>query len=127
MVADVAVLPAGVQEHLGAHDVGLQEDRGVLDAPVYVAFRGEVDDQVGMLCLEQVIDRLPVGDGLLDEAEVGVGHDGGQSLQVAGVGEAVQTDDAVVRVGAEHIVDKVAADEAGAAGDDDSSLCVSHW
>ena len=127
MVTDVAVLPAGVQEHLGAHDVGFQEDRGVLDAPVYMAFGGEVDDQVGMLCFEQVIDRLPVGDGLLDEAEVGVGHDGGQGLQVAGVGQAVQTDDAVVRMGAEHIVDKVAADEAGTAGDDDGFLCIFHW
>ena len=44
VVADVAVLPAGVQQHLGAHDVGLQEDGRVLNAPVYVALGGEVDD-----------------------------------------------------------------------------------
>lgn len=117
MIALDAVLVAGVQQHAGAHDVGLQEDGGVFNGAVNMALSGKVHHDVGLLLLKELIDSSPVGDGGLDKAEVGVVHDAGQGLQIACVGQAVQTDDAVLRMSAQHIVDEVAADKTGAAGD----------
>ena len=84
-----------------------------------MAFRGEVHDDVGMLLLKKLIDGGPVTDVRLYKAEVGMIHNGGQGGQVARVGQLVQTHDPVIRVLSQHVEDEIAADESGAAGDND--------
>ena len=84
-----------------------------------MALGGEVDDDVGVLGLEEVIDGLAVGDVGADECEVFVLLRGFERLEVAGIGELVKADEAVFRVVLEFVVDEVAADKTGAAGDDD--------
>ena len=65
------------------------------------------------------VDRLSVADVGLDEAVAGVvGHDE-QVVQVARVGELVQVDDLERRDAGQHAPDEGAADEAGAAADEE--------
>src|SRR5699024_5790294 len=49
-----------LQQVHGAHDVGLDEDLGVGDAAVHVAFGGKVDDVVEIVLLEQPFDQFLV-------------------------------------------------------------------
>ena len=67
----------------------------------------------------EVGDQLPyqhrVGDVALDEAIARVALDGGQGLAMAGIGEQVEIGD-LGRCAGDQVVDEVAADEAGAAG-----------
>ena len=81
-----------------------------------MAFRGEVHHHVGMFFLKQLINAFSVADIQLHEAEVGVIHDRRQRGQVAGVGQLVQADNAVIRVLAQHMKHKVGTDKSGTAG-----------
>ena len=119
MEAAHAVLAAGVHEGLGAQDIGAQEQPGVVHGAVHMGLRGEVHHDVRLFLRKEGFHRLTVGDVPLDEAEVGVLHGLLQGGQVARVGQAVQADHSVLRVLFQFIVYKIAADETGAAGDDD--------
>ncbi len=113
------VLPAGIHQNLGAENVGLQEDTGILNAAVNMGFRREVDNDVGLLLCEETVHRRPVTDVRPDEAEVRLVHDGRQGRYVPRVGELVQADDAPAGMDLEHMEDEVGADKPGPAGDDD--------
>ena len=87
-----------------------------------MAFRGEVQHRARSMRLQQGTHRVAVGDVLLRQ-------DGTAALQrrrdrrrVAGVGQLVEHDHALV-VCREPVMDEVAADEAGAAGDEDHEIC----
>jgi len=71
-----------------------------------------------MFFLEQGKHGVPVANVRLHKAEVGIVHHGLQGGQVAGVGQLIQADDAIVRVLVQHMEHEVAADETGAAGHD---------
>ena len=81
-----------------------------------MGFRREIDDEIGMLLPEQVKNRLPVADVGPDEAEHGVVQQRLQRGEVARVGQLVQTDQPVLRMGLAQVEKKVAADKTGAAG-----------
>ncbi len=104
----------GVEEDLGADDVGADERAAVVDAAVYVALGREVDDRVG--AAGGGADGLRVGHVALDETVAGVAGEVGEVGEVAGVGEAVEVQDGDGGVGLEQVADEVAADEAAAAG-----------
>ena len=78
VIALNTVLAAGVHQYLGAENVGGEEDFGVLDRAVNMAFRREVDDDIGMLLLKELVYRLSVGNAFLDKAEIRVVHHGSQ-------------------------------------------------
>ena len=65
---------------------------------------------------------VEIDDVGLDEEVVGARLDVGQVGQVAGVGEFVDVDDAVVGIFPDEKPDDVRADEPGAPGDDDIAL-----
>ena len=99
MVARDAVFAAGVEQDARADDVRLKEDFRVLDGTVDMALGGEVDDDVGVLGLEEVIDGLAVGDVGADKFEVFVLLRNFERLEVAGIGELVKADEAVFPFG----------------------------
>ena len=72
---------------------------------------------VGPVLGEDAAHVGAVGDVPLDEGQAGVVEHVGQVLQAAGVGELVEDDDAGAGLG-EGEPHEVAADEAGAAGDE---------
>ena len=107
---------AALQQVHGAQHVALDEDLGVLDAAVNVALGGKVDDIIGVILGDQVGDQGLVADVALHEDVAGVALDVLQVLQVAGVGQLVQIDEADVLVLLQHVMHKVGADETGTAG-----------
>ena len=106
---------AGLDERVGALDVGAQKRARVGDGVVVVGLRGVVHHGVG-------VGHEPVHErGVTDVAHNELDAVGGQArdvVGVAGVGELVQHGDADARVLAHDVVDEVGADEAAAAGDD---------
>gem|GEM_PF-2459135 len=84
-----------------------------------MAFRGEVDEGVDLLAAQQVFDPGLVADVTVHEAEVGVVPDRVEVVELARVGQGVQHHYAVIWVVFHPVVDKVAADEAGTAGDEE--------
>ena len=81
-----AKLAAGIHQHLGAHDVGRQKDRGILDRTIHMALRREVYHHIGLCLLKESKDGLAVHNVGLGELKMGIVHHRGQSLQIARVG-----------------------------------------
>jgi hypothetical protein len=79
---------------------------------------GKVDHGVHGIVREQAAHQVPVADIALDEDMAGIARQGGQGVQIAGVGQLVQVDDLDVRLPQQE-VDKIAPDEAGATGNQD--------
>ena len=112
-----AVLPACLDEGVGALDVGLEERARVGDGVVVVGLCGVVDHGVGPR--DQAVDQVGVADVAHDELDALRGQPR-DVLGVAGVGQLVEDGDVRARVLARGVVDEVGADEAAAAGDDDA-------
>ena len=81
-----------------------------------MALGGEIHHHVGPLLFKDLPDRRPVADVCPDKAEIGMLESLGQRGKIAGVGQLIYTDNAVRRVFFQHIIDKIRADKAGAAG-----------
>ena len=125
MTALDAVLPARVHQRLGAQNIRAQEQPRILHRAIHVALRREVHQNIGMLLLKELLHRRPVGNIGLDEAEVFMLHGLVQRRHVARIGQAVQTDNAVLRMILQLKINEIAADKAGAAGHDDRHACSS--
>ena len=113
-----AVLAAGLDEGVGALDVGLQERARVGDGVVVVGLGGVVDHGVGLG--HEAVDERGVADVAHDELD-SVGGQARDVVGVAGVGQLVEHGDVDARVLAHDVVYEVGADEAAAAGDDDTA------
>ncbi|MNT40414.1 hypothetical protein D3C72_1767260 [compost metagenome] len=83
-----------------------------------MALRREVHHGLGAVGGQQRVQRGPVADIGLGEDVAWLSFHGGQAAAVAGVGQLVQIDDAVAVVPPQPVEHEVAADEAGAAGDE---------
>ena len=106
-----------LQQHVGAVDVGLDEGVRVHDRAVDVRLGREVDDRVDLVRLQRLSHRLCVADVALHEGVARIVVDVQQVVQVAGVGQLVVDQDAIVGVLVQHVADEVRPDEPGAAGD----------
>ena len=113
-----AMFAAGLDERVGALDVGLQERARVGDGVVVVGLGGVVDHGVGLG--HEAVDERGVADVAHDELDAVRGQ-ARDVVGVAGVGQLVEHGDVDARVLAHDVVDEVGADEAAAAGDDDTA------
>ena len=111
-----------LQQAQRSHHIGLSKGERVFDGAVHMALGGEVYDAVDVFILHQLVDTLEVADVHLDEAVVRLVLDVLQVGEVAGVGQLVEVDDFVFRIFVDEEADDVAADEAGAACDDDGAF-----
>ena len=109
----------GLQQGEGAHQVGLDEGRGVEEGVVVVRLGGEVHDRVG--AGDDAVHEVGVGDVALDDAQASgkLGGNISQGGTVARVGELVQDDDVDVRMVLQQRVNEIRSDEAGTAGHND--------
>ena len=80
-----------------------------------MAFRGKVHNDIRRLFAEKLIDGCGVCDIGLHEAEVRMLHRLVQCCHIACIGQRIKTDNPVLLVVFQLIIDKVAADKAGAA------------
>jgi hypothetical protein len=109
----------GVDEGVGADDVGAHELGAAVDGPVHMGLGGEVDHLV--VLGHELADEVGVADVALHEREARVLADLVEVGGVAGVRELVEDGDRDVlrAVLAEDGAHVVGADEAGAAGHED--------
>ena len=118
MEADL-VAAHGLQQGEGAHQVGLNEGRGVEEGVVIVRLGGKVHDRVGTG--DDAIHEVGVGNVSLDNGQASgeLGGHIGQGRTVARVGELIQDDDVDVRVVLQQRVNEIRSNEAGTAGHND--------
>ena len=112
----------GLQQGERPHHVGLREGKRVADGTVDVALGGEVDDAVDLLVLHQLQHPFEIADVHLHEAVVRPVLDVFQVREIPRVGELVEVDDPVIGIFVDEQPDYMAADEPGAAGDDDGTF-----
>ena len=100
-------------------DARAKEGLRVEDRPVHVRLGGHVDH--GVRAGDQRLDDVRIGDVAVDEREspglAGVRLDRGEVGAIAGVGQLVEDGDARPVAPAEDPAHELAADEPGAAGD----------
>ena len=101
------------QQYLGPHDVGLNEDLGIFNAPVHVGFGGKIDNEIKGMVRKQLIHEFRVRNITLYKFVIRVGLDIGQVFQIARISQCIQIDDLVIRMGFQHVLYKIGADEPG--------------
>ena len=109
--------PRRLEQHPRAFDVGPDEVAGGHDRSVDVRLGGEVHDDVRLLD-ERSAHRC-IGDVAVHEDVPRTVHHVVEILAAPGVRELVERGDPPVRVRRQRVAHEVAADEAGAAGDED--------
>ena len=109
--------PHRFQQMEGPDDVGLDEFAWPVDRAVHVRFGCEVHHRARLVLCQQLADQGRITKVALDEHMARVAGQRCQILQIAGVGEFVEVDNRFVGAG-QPVQYKVAAYEAGAAGDE---------
>ncbi len=109
--------PHRFEQAEGAQDVGLDEVLGAVDGSVHVALGREVDHGPRTVLGQQTVDQVTVTQVALHEDVPRITLETGKVLEVARIGELVEVDYGLV-VGGEPVEYEVAADETGAAGDE---------
>ena len=109
----------GVEQDEGADDVGVDERRRAIDGPVDVALGGQVHDGVRLVLGKHLAHGVGVADVGLDMEVAGVVQGALQRVLGGGVGHLVDVDD-VVAGRADQVADHRRADEATAAGEQDT-------
>ena len=110
--------PDRVEQDLRALDVrGHELGRTLLDRLLDVRLGRRVDDHVD--AVDELRDECRIANVAVDERQPLVAHHVGEVLEVARVGQRVERDHLVPRVG-EQVADHVRGDEAGTAGDEDA-------
>src|SRR5690606_18589216 len=108
----------GFEQREAAVDVGADRRGGVPDRAIDMGLRGEVHDRARAVPGQQSIDQPAVADVAVHEEMARIALEQAQVAQVARVGQRVEVQHRLVATG-EPVEDEVAADEAGAAGDED--------
>lgn len=109
----VPVLAGGLQQAEGTHHIGAGEGKRVFDGAIHVALCGQVDDAIDIVLLHDGAHAVEVADIGLHEGVVRLVLDILQVGEVAGVGERIEIDDAILGVLVDEEADDVGADEAG--------------
>jgi hypothetical protein len=86
-----------------------------------MGFGREVDDRIDPLVGDDGADGLLVGDIALDEAKARIGVQAGEVREVTGIGQLVEDDKPIEIALGQRKPDPIAANEPGAAGDENST------
>ena len=111
-------LPIGtrrLEQLVSPNDVGLNELCRAVDRAVDMGFGGQVHDGIRLEFQQRFTDTFAIGDIGLKELIAVAAVDFCQRLEIAGVGQLVQIEDAVPGV-LDQMADQSRADESGSAG-----------
>src|SRR5215213_6325445 len=78
-----------VEHRVGADDIGRYKRVRGIDRPVHVAFRGKMDNRVGLERVRRFRDRLAIADVGLTQTIAGVLADGLQCLRACRISQLV--------------------------------------
>ena len=91
-----------------------------------MAFGCKVYDNVEFFVLEKSVNKRAVGNISPDKLEMTVFHRPVKSFEIAGISQKVEADYIIIGMLAEHMIDKVAADKAGASRNENLHAFVLH-
>ena len=85
----------GLEHHIGAVDVGLDEITGTVDRAIYVGFCGQMHDGVGFVAVDRGLNGERIADVGLREGVVRRERHGGHVVQTGRVGQRVEVNNLV--------------------------------
>src|SRR5437868_13142280 len=106
-----------VEQHLRADDVRPHEGTRLRDRPVDVRLCREVYDRIDRVLGEQLCDDFSVCNVTANEADPTTGFQTVKGGEVAGIGQGIDHNKAILRMLAEPVVHEVTSDEPRATGD----------
>ncbi len=109
--------PAALQQVDGAEDIRGHKGLWMRDGPVHMGLRRKVDHVIGIVFRKQLQHQRPVPDVAPHENMARIMLCPLQVFQASRVGQGVQIDQSDIPMTGKHIMDKIAADKAGAASD----------
>ena len=109
----------GLQQLIGADDVGLDELGRAIDGAVDVGLSGQMHDGVRLEVQQRLADPLTIGDVGLEELIARVVVHAGQRLEVAGIGQFVRVEHAVPGI-EDEVTDQCGTDESGSASNENA-------
>ena len=107
-----------LQQHIGAHDIGLDEGAGAVDGAIHVGLGRQMHDHIRIDSLQQRLDRRGVADVSPGEAVMRMSRDAFQRGERACVGELVQNMDVMIGL-VQQMPNQRRPDEPRPAGDHD--------
>jgi hypothetical protein len=105
-----AMLPHSFEQRLGANNVRMKERGSILNAPIDMAFRCEVDHSVEPRVQELVQSRR-IRNVSPNKGVAGITNHVGEVFQIAGVGQLVKVQDLNIFAAPKEIADKVRANK----------------
>jgi hypothetical protein len=102
---------------LHSHDIGANEIRRILDAPIHMRLSRKVDEQIGF-DFDRFQDFIGLTDIAMNESVVWVVSNLGQVLRIPRVGQLVKIDHLAVRMTLHPMPNEVGADESGTTRDE---------
>ena len=108
----------GLEQDIGADDIGVDEIGGPVDRAVDMAFRRKMHDRVGIEAAQQIGDRAAVADIGAAETITRTVLDAGERGEIAGIGQFVDDEHLVLGV-ADEMPHQGRPDETCSAGDHD--------
>ncbi len=105
-----------VQKVLCAQNVCLEEQLGIFDAAVNMAFCGKVDNVIKFVVGKQLVGQVAVADVSFYKETTFVINIFGDSAQIAGIGQGIQNHYLNVFVFGQNILYIISADKAGSSG-----------
>ncbi|MCY1389369.1 hypothetical protein D9M71_41640 [compost metagenome] len=78
------------QQAVGTDDIGLDEGRRAVDGTVHMGFGGQVHHRIGLESGQRLANGLAIGDIRLEKLVARIVGNGGQRLEVAGIGQLVE-------------------------------------
>ena len=108
----------GLQQVIGAEDVGVDEVAGAIDGAIHMAFRGEVHYGIREVLGKESGERGGIAEVVLDKRVMRIFQIAVERREVSRVGEFVEVDHLVSGF-IKDLPHKVGTNEASAAGDQD--------
>ena len=106
----------GLEQAVGADDIGFDKGVGAGDGAVDVALGGEMDDGVDEMAAQQLLGQRLVANVAMHEMEVAGAFKSGEIVALAGISERIEHDDGVSRMLTPPVMGEIRTNEAGSSG-----------
>ena len=126
MIALDAILAASIHQHSCPLYIGFQKYIRIVNGTIHMTFSGKIYHHIRLLCFKQFIYCFTVTDIRLYKQKFWIGHSRLQCGKIACIGKLVQTDNPIIRMGLQHMKNKIAANKSGTASNNNSHFVSFH-
>lgn len=109
-----------VEQFERSYQIGVNERTRAVDGAIDVRFRRQIENHVGSVLSQQLVEQDAIRQISMHEVEVGLMAQGGKVIEIAGVGEQVEHDQIDIRA-SQQTIDEIGSDKSCSAGNQDSN------